>query len=443
MTSAKPYCVVAVLLYAMSGAWGMDLKQAYLAAMTQDANTNAARATAAAGRENLVQAKAQLLPSLTASFSRNDNRLDSSTPNSLGQLADSSYTYPSASNIVSLRQPLYRKYQKALVRQAQAQVDDVNAVLDTELQNLAVKVTGAYFEALLAQDQLLLIGTQLNAYRTQLSAATRLFEAGAGTRTDIDEVRARLDMTLAQELEAQQNVELTRQQLKVLTNQSIDRLAEIDASKLALVPPSPQNVEDWIDRADRSSPELRVLRARVEEATFEIEKANAGHFPTLDAVAQWSRSASENIQAVQSMYESGAIGLQLNIPIYSGGGVSSAVRQAVANKERAIQLLEAGRRELGVRVYKEFRGVSEGVLRVQALEQAVKSADQVLLSSQKSFQAGTRTRIDILNAESSKMVAQRDLAQARYIYLLSTVRLKAFVEEAGIESIEAINAMFK
>jgi outer membrane protein/protease secretion system outer membrane protein len=201
-------------------------------------------------------------------------------------------------------------------------------------------------------------------------------------------------------------------------------------------------LEGWVERAEQASPELRVLRARVETARFEVEKASAGHHPTLDAVVQWTRSGSENIQAVESSYESTAIGLQLSVPIFSGGSVNAAIRQALANKERAEQTLEAARRDLGVRVYKEFRGISEGVLRVRALEQAVKSADQALLSSQKSFQAGNRTRIDILNAENGKMVALRDLAQARYVYLISTLRLKTFVEEANLQAIEAINAAF-
>lgn len=436
-------CIGALLVLAgMDSACALDLKQAYQAALEQDAATNAARAVADAGRENLPQARAQLMPSVTASMSRFKNKLTTVTPNSLGQVSDSSSDYASSNNTVSIRQPLYRKYQWAQYLQAQAQVDDVNAVLENELQNLAVKVAGAYFEALLANDQLALIQTQLNAYRTQLDAARKLFEGGAGTRTDIDEVQARLDLSLAQELEARQNVALTRQQLQVLVNQPVDQIASMRPDQLKLEGPQPDSFEGWVERAEQSSPELRALRARVEVASQEVEKASAGHYPTLDMVAQWTRSGSENIQSLESANESKAIGLQLNIPIFSGGGVSSSIRQALANKERALQSLEAGRRELGVRVYKEFRGMSEGVLRVKALELAVKSAQQMLLSSQKAYQAGNRTRIDILNAENAKMLALRDLAQARYVYLISSLRLKALVEDAGLTTIEELNTAF-
>jgi outer membrane protein TolC len=238
-------------------------------------------------------------------------------------------------------------------------------------------------------------------------------------------------------------VDYTRQQLQVFVNQPVDSLSAVDVSKLELLTPVPTSAEAWVERAEQASPELRVLRARVEQSRFEVEKARAGHYPTLDAVAQWSRNGSENNQSINTTYESRSVGLQLNVPIFAGGGVSSTVRQAVANEAKAAQQLEAGRRDLSVRVLKEFRGVTEGVLKVRAMEQAVRSSEQTLLSSQKSFQAGSRTRLDILNAQSNRMVALRDLAQARYVYLMATLRLKALAGEADMAAVAAINANFQ
>jgi protease secretion system outer membrane protein len=401
----KKSCLALVCAYAATSASALDLLQAYEAALTQDATYHAARLAADAGRENLPQARAQLMPSVSAAFSRNRNLLDTISPNSLGQLADSRANYPSNSNSVTLRQPIYRRYQWAQYQLAQAQVDDVNAVLDFSTQNLAVNVAGAYFDALLAGEQLALIATQLENYRTQLDAARKIFEAGSGTRTDIDEVQSRLDMSVAQELEARQNVDYTRQQLQVFVNQPVDSLSAVDVSKLELLTPVPTSAEAWVERAEQASPELRVLRARVEQSRFEVEKARAGHYPTLDAVAQWSRNGSENNQSINTTYES--------------------------------------RRDLSVRVLKEFRGVTEGVLKVRAIEQAVRSSEQTLLSSQKSFQAGSRTRLDILNAQSNRMVVLRDLAQARYMYLMATLRLKALAGEADMAAVAAINANFQ
>lgn len=443
MASMKTTVLAVLAACVPLAAPALDLAQAYQAALEQDANIRAARATAEAGRENLPQALAQLLPNLSANMARNNNQLSSTTKNFQGRPVTSDYSYPSRNDTLTLRQPIYRKYQWAQYRQAQAQVEDANAVLENELQNLAVRVGGAYFEALLAEDQLALVLAQRKTYTIQLDAVGKRFVAGEGVRTDIDEAQARLDMTLAQELEARQNVDYTRRQLQVMVNQPVDRLAVLDAVAMQLLPPQPDRLEDWTALAEQNSPELKVLRARLEAATSEIDKAKAGHFPTLDAVAQWASSSSENNLNIDSSYDVRSVGLQLNIPIFAGGGVDAAVRQALANRERAEQLLEAGRRDLGVRVHKEFRGMTEGVLRVRALEQAVRSAEQALFSSQKSFQAGSRTTVDVLNAEQGKMTALRDLAQARYVYLISQLRLKVLVGEADASSIEGINRWLK
>lgn len=421
----------------------LDLLKAYEAAQQQDATLSAARAAAAAGRERLPQAKSQFYPNISANFSRNNNNLDTTTPNFLGQQQTTNNRYPSSNQTLSIRQPLYRPQLTAQYRQAQAQVDDAEATLAQEEQNLAVRVSGAYFEALLSHDQLDLVLAQRAAYTTQLDAARKGLEAGSGTRTDIDEAQARLDMNTAQEIEARQNITYTQQQLQTLVNQPVDQLAKLDVARLALTPPEPNRLADWIERAERSSPQLQSLRAQFDAARQDIDRAKAGHLPTLDAVAQWSRSQSESVTNTQSRYDNASYGLQLNVPLFAGGFVNSQVRQAIAGQERAEQALEAGRRDLGVRVHKEFRGVTEGVPRIKALEQALRSADQLVLSSQKSFQAGSRTVLDVLNAEQQRVSVLRDLAQARYMYLIAQIRLLALVGGADTEAVVAANSVLR
>lgn len=438
-TLSRPALALAAML-ACAPAWSLDLSQAYQAAMKQDASLRAARAATAARSERIPQTRAQLLPNLSASASRNRNALESTEPNFLGKPVTTTRNYSSSNTALTLRQPLFRKYQMADYRQAQAQVEDANAILEREVQNVAVRVSGAYFEALLTAEQMALVMAEKNAYSTQLDAAKKRFAAGAGTRTDIDEAQAVLDLNLAQELEAQQNVDFTRRQLQTLVNQPVDSLATLDASKLVLGPPVPNRLEDWTERAEAGSPEIRSLKAQVEAARYEVEKAEAGHYPTLDAVAQLSRNESDTVTSVNSRYTNKSIGLQLSVPLFAGGYVSSTIRQALADKERAEQSLEALRRDLGVRVHKEFRGVTEGVLQVRALEQAVRSTAQVVLSNRRSFEAGSRTLNDTLNAEQQTAKAQRDLAQARYIYLISRVRLQALTGGPRTEVIDEINA---
>ncbi len=439
----KPLLLSSLLLSFSSTVLSMDLLQAYQAAQQQDATILASRAAAQAGRERLPQARSQLLPSISASVGRNQNNLVSIVPNSLGQEQTSESHYPSSNRTLTVRQPLFRSYLAAQYRQAEAQVQDAEATLAQDEQNLAVRVSGAYFEAMLTHEQLDLILAQRTAYTTQLDAARKSLAGGSGTRTDVDDAQARLDMNAAQEIEARQNMDYTLKQLEILVNQPVDKLATLDVAKLELFDPQPNVLQDWIDRAEARSPQLQSLRAQTEASRQEVKKASAGHTPTLDAVAQWSRSESENILNVQSSYTNGSVGLQLNIPIFSGGYVNSTVRQALAGQEHAEQSLEAGRRDLGVRVYKEFRGMTENIPKVRALELALRSADQLVLSSRKSFQAGSRTVMDVLNAEQQRMGVLRDLAQARYMYLISKIRLLALVGAADDEAVAAINRMLK
>ena len=421
----------------------LTLSQAYRAALEQDAVIRAARAGADARRERLPQARAQLRPNISASVSRNKNDLHSTTPGLGGVPQESDREYMSGTRSLTLRQPLYRPYQMADVRQAEAQVADANALLEKEVQNVAVRVAGAYLEALLAQDQLELVLAQKAAYTTQLDAARKRFSGGAGVRTDIDEAQARLDLSLAQELEARQQVGFSRRQLQVLVNSPVTSLAPVDPARLKLVRPDPDRVEDWTARAELSSPELRSLKAQREAARQELDKARAGHLPTLDAIAQWSYNQSDSVTNINTRYENKTLGVQLSVPLYAGGYVSSQNRQAVAELERADQSLEATRRDLALRVEKEFRNVTEGVLRIRALEQAVRSNETLVQSARRSFEGGSRTLVDILNSEEQRVTALRDLASARYLYLLARVRLQALTGQADTATIDEVNATLR
>ena len=421
----------------------MDLKQVYQAALEQDATIRASRAAADSGRERLPQARAGLLPQISASAGRNNNNLDTTAPNILGTPVTTNDKYLSDNKTVQLRQPIVNMQRWLQFQQAKSVVEEVEANLDRDLQNLVVRVAGAYFEALMADEQLDLVLAQKKTYTALVDAAKKGLAAGSGTRTDIDDAQSRLDMAAAQELEARQNQDLARRQLQLLVNQPVDQIAKLNVAALRLSAPMPANLDDWTRKAEQASPEIRAMQARLDAARREVSKAQAGHLPTLDAVAQWSNSGSENITRVNSRYENKTIGLQLNIPLYSGGYVNSTIRQAVAEQTRAEESLEALRRDLGVRVHKEYRGVSEGVLRVRALEQAARSAEQMMKSTQMSLTAGSRTQLDLLNAQQQFTLALRDLAQARLVYLLSGVRLASLVGDDAMLSVEHVNGSLR
>lgn len=425
------------------GSWAqpavMDLKQVYQAALEQDASIRASRAAADSGRERVPQARAGLLPQVSASAGRSNNNLDTTAPNILGNPVTTNDQYFSDNRTLQVRQPLMNMQRWLQFQQAKSIVEEAEANLDRDLQNLVVRVAGAYFETLMADQQLDLVLAQKKTYTALVDAAKKGFAAGSGTRTDIDDAQSRLDMASAQELEVRQNQDLTRRQLQLLINQPVGQIAKLNVSALKLSPPEPANLDEWTRKAEQASPEIKAMQARLDAARREVSKAQAGHLPTLDAVAQWSNSGSENITRVNSRYENKTIGLQLNIPLYSGGYVNSTIRQAVAEQTRAEETLEALRRDLGVRVHKEYRGVSEGVMRVRALEQAARSAEQMMMSTQMSQKAGSRSQLDVLNAQQQYTLALRDLAQARLVYLLSKVRLSSLVGDDAMGSVEQVN----
>jgi outer membrane protein/protease secretion system outer membrane protein len=437
--SAVAFALASIAMASWAQTSIMDLKQVYQAALEQDANIRASRAAADSGRERLPQARAGLLPQVSASMGRNNNDLNSTAPNILGNLVTTNDKYFSDNKSVQLRQPLVNMQRWQQFQQAKSMVEEVEANLDRDLQNLVVRISGAYFEALMADEQLELVLAQKKTYTALVDAAKKGFAAGSGTRTDIDDAQARLDMASAQELEARQNQDLTRRQLELLVNRPVNQVAKLNVNTLKLAPPEPANLDAWIQKAEQSSPEIKAMNARLDAARREVSKSMAGHLPTLDAVAQWSNSGSENIIRINSRFENKTLGLQLNIPIFSGGYISSTIRQAVAEQTRAEESLEALRRDLGVRVHKEYRGVSEGVMRVRALEQAARSAEQMMKSTQMSQKAGSRTQLDVLNAQQQYTLALRDLAQARLVYLLSKVRLSSLVGDDANASVEQVN----
>jgi outer membrane protein/protease secretion system outer membrane protein len=438
-TRCAAFLAILAIASAAHVAVAMDLNAAYDAALSQDSKIRAARAANASGRERLPQARAQWLPNVTLNASRSKNQLKSLSPNVWGVTQESQNDYFSNNRTLTLRQTVLNKGKLADYAQAAWQVADADALFARESQVLVVRVAEAYFGGLLSQDQLTLLLSQEVMTKAQFDAAKKMFAAGSGTRTDVDEMQARLDLNVAQLLEAHQNVDYAQQQLSVLINQPVMRLAELNVERLQLLAPNPATLAQWQALADAGSPELLALEARMQAARLQVEKSRSGHLPTLDLVAQWSISDSENVTRLDSSYNTRSVGVQLSVPLYAGGYVNSTVRQALAEQVRAEETLEAARRDLQVRIHKEFRGVTEGVLLVKALEQAVRSAEQAAISTRKSSLAGVRTQLDVLKAEAQKVESLRDLARARYGYLLSKLRLQSLAGMAGSASIDEIN----
>lgn len=420
-------------------AWGYDLLNAYRDALASDASFLAARSALGAARENVPQARAGLLPQISASAQRTQNQTENQQLLA-GQTITRNSSYPAESAVLSLRQPLFRRYNWAQLSFAEAQLAAAEATFEKDRQDAGLRVAGAYFDVLLAQTQVRALRAQLEAMTGQQTLAERAFAAGHGTRTDVDEARARAQQARAALLDADYNLDNRRRTVAALVGKTPPALADVVPARLRLVPAEPTALDHWLKQMEAANPELASLRRQVEMAQQDVEKQRAGHFPTLDLIAARQYGQSESNVSINTRYVTDYFGVQLSVPIFSSGGVSAAIRQAEANLEKARFQLEAARQRLGVDTQKYFNGVAQGVDKVRANEAALEAAEQALVSIRKGVQAGTRTVVDVLNQLQRVAEATQNLAQARYEFLLNRLRLAAAVGQLDDELFAKINS---
>ncbi|MDR2924739.1 MAG: TolC family outer membrane protein [Azoarcus sp.] len=400
-----------------------DLLSLYREAVEADATWRAAQSGAAASRELKPQALAQLLPNVSFSGNQFKNDLERERPVGFGMAQD--YKYDSNNYSVGLTQPLFRAGTFIAWQQSQALVQGAEADLLWAEQEVGSRVAAAYFEALLVEGNLEVTRAQRDAYLTQLDYAQKAFQTGSGTRTDIDEARSQLDLAVAQTIGLQYQLNYARDALRAIIDRPLTPLSRLNPNRLELVRPDPDRLEDWIRKAEEANPRLAAMRANVEAASLQVKKAMVGHLPTVDFVAQRVKSESSSDNLVDTKDDNKIYGLRFEMPIFSGGAMQSQVRQARAELDQSRERLEEMRRAIGLQVRKEFDSTAQGVSWVRAFEQAVKSAEQALVSTRKGFMAGTRTTLDILTAEQNLATARRDLHRGRCQYVLSRMQLLA------------------
>ncbi len=413
-----------------------DLSTVLARGLQADAGYRSAMAGAQAAREALVQAQAMLMPSLSLSASSGQVQLDRAENN----LRQPRLDYQSKNQTLALRQTIYRRSQFLQYDQAKIQATAADTEEARALHELATRLLGLYMDALYAQDVQIQVQALIHATEGQLRAAKRLLANGQGTRIDVDEAGARLDMAQAQAIQVRQQVEFAFEQMRQALNVPLQDLARLDPGK-SLPPLNDVVLERWLERAGQSNPTLELARLRLQTARLEADKASAGHWPTLDLTLQRSLSRSEMLSNPLASYHSTQLNLQLNVPILSGGYTQSTVRQALALSDREEQQLEQTRRTLALDVRREFQSVIEGAARVAALQQARSSADLLVISTAKGILAGTRTQTELLNAQQRASEVQRDLAQARYQYLLAWGKLHLLSGYPAHEVLGQINAV--
>jgi protease secretion system outer membrane protein len=426
---------------AVGHASAVSLQQAYEAALKNDPAYRTSYYDRESARENKVIGRSWLLPSVSASYAASRNVADIETME-FGVRVPDHPKYISRSAVVQVRQPILNLDAWTRYRQGKVTAEQGEAAFASSTDEVTVRVAGAYMDVLFADDQVALSRVSRDMYVEQMHVNERLFEKGEGTKTDMLETRARLELAEAQLAEAQDNAVAMRDTLAGIIGMDPGRLDTLaEGFRPATIQPG--SFEEWEKIAREHNPELAAARLAIENARLEVQRNRAGHYPRVDLVGAYSRGDAESINTYTQNSVNRTIGVQVNIPIYQGGAVSAATRQAAAGYGRAQSDLDARTNKVMVELRKAHSLVQSSVRKIEALEKAVVSSKLLMTATEQSIKGGVRINLDLLNAQQQLYTSQRDLAQARYGYLIALLRLKAAAGTLDASGVREIAAYFR
>ncbi|MDM0104237.1 TolC family outer membrane protein [Variovorax sp. J22R24] len=404
-------------------AHGQSLIELYDSARSYDATYQGARAQYDASLARAAQAKAGILPSVGLSANASATQQELSTDNLTVNRG-----FPNQSAGINATQPLYRPANWAVYEQSKRQVNIAQATLTIAEQDLVVRVSQAYFDVLSAQDSLALVRAQKIAVAEQLASAKRNFEVGTSTITDSREAQARYDLVVAQEITAENDLQVKKIALDQLVGRPGTNPTPL-AAPVVLPPVVPADMNAWVTQAEAVHPAIQQAELGLEVAKLEVDKAQAGHKPTLDA--QLGYNATNNPQGTSTSTSTGrvrvnaaSIGVVFNLPLFAGFATENRVKETLALEEQQRQILESTRRSVSQATRAAYLGLISGAGQVKALEAAEASSQSALDANRLGYQVGVRINIDVLNSQSQLFQTKRDLAVARYNVLVGNLKLR-------------------
>ncbi|MEY3952810.1 MAG: hypothetical protein RL320_1612 [Pseudomonadota bacterium] len=409
-------------------AWALSLNEAAALALKNDPSFLAAEQSLRASQARKSQSVATLFPTLSASAAVTD----------VGGTGLSDHL-TARTLTARVSQPVFNMALLKGAEQGVQQLVAAEAVFASARQSTLLKVASAYFDVLVAQDNLATVRSEKKAISEQLELAKRSFEVGTSTITDQQEAQARFDLIQAREIEATNALELRRNALALITRTPLP--ASLTGIRGAIKIPSPQplDVNAWIDQARASGLGVQRSRAELETAKLETGRRSAGHLPTVQLFG--SRSLNRETISPGSSTDSTTVGLEVAIGYNLGGLVSAQVREAIAGEGQADYALQGALLSAEQDTRAAFLNVVGGLAQVSALEAAERSSQLALDSNKLGYEVGVRINIDVLNAQQQLFSAQRDLSRARYETLLSSLRLKAAVGNLQSSDLEGISAL--
>ena len=405
------------------------------AAWDEDSEWRAARSTLEADREIMVQARGTLFPSVDASYSHMEiDRRDRT------QGTDEDFT--SRATTLSLNQPLFRPSAWYQYRRASAATSASEAQFHQERQAFLMRVAGHYVEVLRAWDNLDAARAQKRAIARQLEQTRESFDVGMVAVTDVHEAEAAWDLARVEVIVAESDFEVARDRLEAFTSRRWDRLAGL-REDIPLEVPTPEEPEEWRQMAREANPQVIMARHGRDAAQHESRERLSDQLPTMDFVAQYQDSEIDGDAGGFTQFESDrrtrSYGVEISMPLFRGGSLNSRRREAALRAESSSEEYQRTWRDAGQQALSLHRRVRADVQRVSARNRAVRSAETALRATESGYEVGTRNIVDLLNAQQNLFTARRDLANARYDYILNSLELHAtagMLEEDHLHQID-------
>jgi outer membrane protein len=437
----------ALFALALAGAATPVFAATDLLALTRDALLNdptysAARFTQLAASEAEPEARANLLPNLSASIGDQANRIDFRSDN--GAVAPPfQETFNSWGPTLNLSMPVYNAQYWDGLNEAKLSVRQSEAQLSQARADLLVRVAQAYFDVLASQDALLALRENKKAVSEQLAQAKREFEVGTKTIVDTHEAKARYDQIDAQEQVARGDLAVKQSALRAITGHDPGELLPL-RDPVPLNPPQPNDIETWASNAEQANFSVIAARAGTDIAHYETVKARDAYLPTVNITGSYGYQKSDNGSLyipVRNNITQSTLGITLTVPVFTGGYIQSHLREAHAREDKAGQDLEFARRSAAQAARQAYTGVDYGLAQVQALESAEVSARTQVDSTRLGYQVGVRINLDVLNANTQLFNTQRDLKKARYDFIVNGLKLKAAAGSLQDPDVEAVNSL--
>jgi len=440
MKAIRIVAAVTTMLCSGSAAGEFDLLEVYQLSLRQDPRLQAAIYQYEAARESVPQSKAALFPDLSFNYEYLKTRQDiRSSDNEV--FGSGATRFATNSYGLVLTQPIFRFGDWQALKQSHARVAQAVAELSAAKQDHILRVSQLYLSVLAAQDDLNYATAEKSAIERQLQLAVRRRQSGLATRTDEYDASARFALAVSREIEAENRLDDAQQALLESTGQRIVDLSPLGES-IPLLLPNPADVEHWVDESMQQNLAIEGRRQAVAISSREIGRQKGGYYPSIDLVARLdNRDTGGSLFGGGSEVETADVAVQFNMPLFKGGSTNSRVRQATLEHLQALEELRLEEFIVMRESRSAYLGVISGVNRVDALAESVTAQESALEARKRGYQSGINTALHVLDAERDFYLIKRDHAQARYDYLINTLRLKLAAGILGEDDLIAVNDM--